>query len=312
MKTSCINPWLALVLSSCALPPLTACGQSGKDGSGGGAGDTAGAAGGSSSGAGASGTGGSPELGGAGGGSAKGSCDELSCPDLGTCSLKHEASGCTRICSFTATYSITTAADVAQLAALQCNVVEGALQIGGAKIDSLAGLESIHEITGNLEMGGSLPDLGGLKGLEKVGGTLRVDSVVNLNSFELPILKSVGAQVYFVADGALRVKSLETIRLPALERVGTGPNDELTIVQWADLTHVYMDALKSVTGILNVDYNDELLTLNGLPSLTSARGLSVLLNPKLPQCEMDAIGARIGHPCSSSSCTGNDTTATCK
>ena len=348
MKTRCLNPWLALVLSSCALPGLSACGRSEKDGSGAGGSPTsagtgagspdAGAAGRSEGAAGASAggnpaggnpaggagnggrepsggeagsrteTGGSPELGGAGGGAPIGSCDELSCPDLGTCSLVHQASGCTRLCSFTDKYSMATAAEVARLAALQCNVVEGSLQVSGPNIDSLTGLESIHEITESLEIvAGSLTDLSGLKGLEKVGLHLVFQDVGSLNSLELPILKSVGGQASFNCK-----KSLETIRLPALESVGTGTSDELSIVQCPDLTHVYMDALKSLTGILNVAYNDNLLTLNGLPSLTSARGLSVLLNPKLPQCEMDAVGVRIGHSCSSSSCKGNDTTATCK
>ena len=68
-----------------------------------------------------------------------------------------------------------------------------------------------------------------------------------------------------------------------------------------------MDALTSIEGLW-VQGNEQLLTLHGLPSLVDAGSAFYIDgNPRLPQCEVDAIVERAGafcYPCA------NDTTAT--
>lgn len=221
------------------------------------------------------------ESGGTAGGSAGepavGSCDEFSCPDLGTCSLQQEGDGCLRICAFTEEYSMMTADDVARLAALKCQIVQGSLRVSGNEIDTLDGLATIREVTGSFSV-----------------------QTNDQPQIELSALRAVGEDLLF-----LGLTSAESIQLPSLESVG----GRLTITENPSLTSVQLDSLESVTEQLVIGGNDNLLTLNELPSLENLGGFLVTANPKLPQCEVDAIAERVGVDCYP--CSGNDTAAIC-
>lgn len=277
-------------------------GQSGgADGSG--AGGTSGASGtaGTSGSSGSSGTAGTSGTGGTPGGS----CDPLSCPALGTCTVTPLAQGCERTCKLDQPYQGASDADVASLAALGCTVIDGALAFvhldasNQVFVHNLVGLESIREITGSLTIdGGKLVDLKGLDGLQTVK-TFTVQRL-DIQSIELPALKHVGQ---FTATD---LPKLTVLRLPALDTADTG----VMITTCSLLQSVELNALKSVTQELNISMNNELLKLNGLPKLKSVPTLRVLLNPKLPQCEVDAIATRLGSA-TTCTCVGNDSSATC-
>ncbi len=175
---------------------------------------------------------------------------------------------------------MTTNEDVAQLAALECEIVEGDLWVQAEEVDSLNQLDSIREIVGNFLTEESQ------------------DSGSKLASLNLPALQIVSGDLAFQA-----LSSPESLRLPALESVG----GRFSINNNGPLTSIQMDALTTV-GELLIIANSSLVTLNGLPSLTEGL-LGVRANPELPQCEVDAIADRVG---GCSSCTGNDRQAVCE
>jgi hypothetical protein len=228
-----------------------------------------------------------------------GSCDALSCPDLGTCTLEPVADGCVRKCAFDQPYAIASNADVARLAALGCTLIDGSVQVVQGDADSLVGLESVSEITGSLTIDGAkLSDLRGLDGLASVH-TLTVERL-DIQSIELPALSHVGQFT------ATLLPMLQVLSLPALETADTG----VMITACSVLPRFDLRALQTVGNELNVSLNDALLTLGGLPALTSAVSLRMVDNPMLPQCEVDAIAARLGSG-THCTCSANDTNATC-
>lgn len=239
---------------------------------------------------------------GAGGAPPAGGCDDLSCPDLGTCTLQRVGNGCIRTCAFTQTYTIQTNDDVARLAALGCTIIDGSLDAHGG-FNTLAGLETIREIKGSFHMIQShqLSDLSGFAGLETVMQDFTVEQSRGLTSAQLPALTTVGA--HFSLNTLLGV---EKINLSALKTVGGA----LDIVACSLVPSLKLDKLESVGGQFHIALNDGLTSLNGLPALGSVDGLRISNNPKLPQCEVDAVATRLGVGCSS--CTGNDTKAICK
>jgi hypothetical protein len=194
---------------------------------------------------------------------------------------------------------MTTAADVIELATLECEVIEGSLLVSGGEVDSLMGLETIREITLTLQVTGAtqLVDLEGLGGLEQVSN-LSFESDDNLSSIALPALRSTGGL------SVTSLSSAEFIELPLLQSV-TG---SVLVNGNEALTSIEMDSLESI-GTLSVGSNPNLLTLNGLPSLSEAERLFIIENPKLPQCEVDAIAERTEALCSP--CTDNDGGAMC-
>lgn len=212
-----------------------------------------------------------------GGEPAVGSCDDdFSCPDLGTCSLRRGGDGCIRICALADVYAMTTEEDVARLAELRCEIVDGSLDISGNQVGSLTGLGTISEVTGDF--------------------TIRNN---DQSPIALPPLRVVDQDLTL-----LGLSALESIDLPLLESVG----DALSITGNSSLVSIEMDSLRSGT-ILAIGLNDELVTLNGLPALQSVDIFIIGYNPKLPQCEVDMLVDRVDAICSA--CTGNDTTATC-
>jgi hypothetical protein len=181
--------------------------------------------------------------------------------------------------------------DVAQLAALKCEQVDGPL-LFWEDVTSVAGLETIRTVTGYISMNLPLDDISGLSGLETVSGFI---SLVDLAVPELdfPALKEVGGDL-----GLLSLDSAERISLPKLTTVG-GDLD----IGGTPATEIDLDALEHVQGNITISSNSNLPTLNELPSLLEAQSLEIYANEKLPQCEVDAIATRLNVTCEH--CTEN-------
>jgi hypothetical protein len=222
--------------------------------------------------------------------------------------VMRDANGCTRVCTFDTTYPLLGGDDVAKLAALRCEVIHGSLAAGGADIQTLAGLETIRVVTGDISIKSpaNLPDLSGFSGLQEVG-TLHVmyysqfDPHSILASIDLPALKSINS--FSVVSDVAATDTVHDIRLPSLETAGG-----VMITFNPTLVTVSLDALRTV-GMLNISANYKLLTLNGLPSLVSADPIQIADNVLLPQCEVSLIVARTGGACTR--CSGNDNNAVC-
>jgi hypothetical protein len=129
-----------------------------------------------------------------------------------------------------------------------------------------------------------LSSLVGLEGLRRVDGSLLLGintGLVNLRG--LDSLREVG--------GTLGITSCQTLTdLGGLENVAT------------------------IGSILSLITNAELQSLGALDNLTSASAMGVTGNPRLPQCQVDALAARLGLECGAvvgTSCGSNDDTATC-
>jgi hypothetical protein len=340
-------------------------------------------AGGSSGGGSSGGTGGFPSTGGvfsAGGqpmasiggmgGDISGICGDFSCTGLGDCFMVLVDEACLRYCSFPSTVSLTTDAGVQSLAGLQCQILDGNLYVTGSELTSLAGLESIMEIDGDLTLQrtAALPSFQGLNGLEVVTGVLSLSETVNLTSLSgLESLATLGSRLNLYSNGSLAdisaltnargdnlslsivgnsalssLVGLEGIRsaedvvvvrnpnLGSIELSGLGAvlgsitvtdqplaqtlnfsqlgsvGDTLTIAA-NGVTSVNLNQLSSAAYI-TITNNPELLTVWELPSLTTINALVLAGNPKFPQCEADAIHARIG---ACSPCQDNDPAGTC-
>jgi hypothetical protein len=292
-----------------------ATGTGGASASGGAAGGATGTGGASASGGaagGATGTGGASASGGAGSGAtgtggASGSCtDDFSCPDLGTCSLMPRGSGCVRLCSFDPLLQLTTADDVAALAALRCEVISGSLYFAG-DFATLAGLETIREVNGDIYLyhPNSLADLGGLSGLETVSGSLLLYYYANghdtLKVIELPNLESAGA---IDVIGNAKGDTVHAIRFPALQTI-----DDMALNANPTLTEIQMPALRTVTDLLTIAQDTALTSLDGFPSLTSVPRVDMSYDDHLAQCAVDAFIARVGAACFG--CSNNDASGTC-
>lgn len=226
------------------------------------------------------------------------SCDDIPCPDLGTCTAEKQPAGCLRRCSFSTTYPLASNDAAARLAALQCTVIEGSISCGGS-VDDLGGLGTIREITGGLSVlsASALNDFDGFSSLETLHDL--VIQNVNVASVRLPALKEVEGHVDLEV-----LSSLTSVELPSLATIGA----YLTVTVCPLLPELRLDKLESVGQALNVSADGALTTVHAFPALLSVGQLQFTSDPKLPQCEVDALATRLGVKCM---CSGNDTQATC-
>ena len=195
-------------------------------------------------------------------------------------------------CSFSDDYTVRSQDELDRVAATGCEVVEGTLVLRGSSIVDLSGLATIREIESLSIVLTGLADLDGL-GTLTAADTLTITNNEQLSVLELDSLKAVAGR-FEIAESA------GVIQLPSLESVG-----EFAIVSNPGLTSVQMDALKSVESFW-IQGNESLMTLHDLPSLSYLGDVvSIDGNPMLPQCEVDAILARVGATCLSCSGANN-------
>jgi len=181
--------------------------------------------------------------------------------------------------------------EVAQLAALKCEHVDGLLRFWG-DVTSVAGLETIRTVTGQVSIDLPLDDISGLSGLETVGGRISLAELA-VPEVDFPALKEVGDDLLLLSLG-----SAERISLPKLTTVA-GNLD----ISGTPATEIDLDALEHVQENVRISSNSKLPTLNELPSLLEAQSLEIYANDKLPQCEVDAIATRLNVTCEH--CTEN-------
>jgi hypothetical protein len=217
---------------------------------------------------------------------------EFSCPEAGTCYVDCDpAASCVRVCKLDS-FMFGSDARVAELSALKCEIVEGALIFFG-DVTSLAGLETIRSVSSQVSIeGAGLDDISGLSGLETVAGRLLLGDLP-VTEVEFPALEEVGDELVILSLG-----SVQRIALPQLTKVGVNVEINSTAA-----TEIDLDALEHVNGNLRISANQNLPTLHELPSLLDAVSLQVDMNPNLPQCEAEAIAARLNLMCLM--CTGN-------
>ncbi len=236
----------------------------------------------------------------AAGTTSSGSCDPIPCPELGSCTANLQGGQCARTCVFSEEYSMSSAEDVARLASFQCTVFQGSLSATGSEISDFSGLESILAINGSLriEAASELSSLDALSGLVTISEHLVLSDLPKLGAIELPALEQV--------RGSLSITSVSApqIRMEGLKSVGVS----LSINANQALTSIEMNSLQRVPKLL-VGLNSVLETLHGLPALVELQTMQMAHNPKLPQCEVDAIASRadLCDPCDQ-----NDPNGTCE
>lgn len=170
----------------------------------------------------------------------------------------------------------------------------------------LAALAGVGCITGQFQIQGNVTDLTPLADLEAVGGdmwiynTSALESLVGLSS-----LRHTGR--LFVRNNS-ELTSL--VGLESLARIDTfhlliDGNPKLVSVDGlSGLTHI--------EGQIGISDNPLLESLSGLSSIDTVGGsIGVRDNASLPQCEADALVARIGDGKVCNACTGNDGAGSC-
>jgi hypothetical protein len=226
----------------------------------------------------------------------------------------------------------------------QLRVTHGLLLEGATSLESLTGLAGLAEISGDIEVShcdalkslGALPNphisggglnitysmqlenLDGLQGIEALTGvtlasnlglrSVRLPELVEiagpllladndgLSTLELPKLKTVG-QAQLTSDDAL-----EMLELPALTEAATW-----LVAGNAVLESISLDALSSIDS-MTITGNASLRSIGSLGALMRIDSLIVAQNPRLPQCQVDAIDARL---MACSPCTDNDDRVAC-
>lgn len=294
----------------------------GADGGGASSGGLSGSTGGAPSGTGASSAGGTESTGGSsiggtdagganGGGGAQGGsggtesddCEEIACPDVGHCEIQRSGDQCVRVCTIDvdgsepSTYFARTMERVEGLGELNCQVLDGSLEIEGDAIESLTSLHALREVTGTLLVRFSpLPSLSGLEGLERVR-TLLFEGDNNVTDVSFPKLVTVEDWL-----GIYQMGGAETFHFAALESAGL-----LEMNGNAAVVEINLDSLE-VAESISIGANSSLLTVNGLPSLEEVtQNFNIVGNPHLPECEIEEVAARI--PCDI--CESNDDLAVC-
>ncbi len=143
-----------------------------------------------------------------------------------------------------------------------CNEIQGNITIAKKNIANLNGLIGVVSISGNLFFASvdSLTSLSGLDSLHSVGGGFIVDGYLLSNLQGLNNLESIG--------GNLVIRSCNNL---------------------ADLSA--LQNLTVVNGILAIDYNASLTTLNGIQNIDAnlLTGLFIHSNPNLSTCEVQSI-----------------------
>ncbi|MET0791207.1 MAG: hypothetical protein ABW061_06765 [Polyangiaceae bacterium] len=97
---------------------------------------------------------------------------------------------------------------------------------------------------------------------------------------------------------------LKELALPNLKRA-----QRLLISNNVRLVTLALPQLETVAKDFSVTINDELTSIGGLDRLVSVGTMQIAENPKLAQCFVDALGARLG--ACQSRCGSNDEAATC-
>jgi hypothetical protein len=215
-----------------------------------------------------------------------------------------------------------------------CTEITGDLRIEGNGLADLDGVALIERIGGELSI--TRTDALTSVALPKLTmvGMLTVEANDALSSLSLPALTKMGS--FVVASN----KALTSLSLPKLTTAADGIGNMMTsgIMDNAALAHLDLPRLTTVGSRLMISYNLELTSLAGLSTLTTIGGdlyvvgnaglttlglpvlsdlrgnLAITDNTALPQCQAEALLARLAANGWEGAATirGNDTTATCQ
>ncbi len=210
-------------------------------------------------------------------------------------------------------FFLETEAQLSSLAARNCTVLTGSLYVWDSQLQTLAGLETIREIQGDVYVlgGPNLISLRGLDGLTTIGGSLVLganSTLTRLGSQEdqegLHRLTSIAGHLDISQVALGNLQGLEQLAdiggraqiaqnpnlvsldgLSALVSVGGGFESRVWgMAIGANPALLDLSGLESLTSIherLDVHDNDQLTSLAGLNRLSSVPTISVFNNPEL-------------------------------
>jgi hypothetical protein len=165
--------------------------------------------------------------------------------------------------------------------------INGGVDISYTSLTDLSGLDSLHYITGELQLGwwegGYNPELvnfNGLGNLESIGGTFMVMYNPSLQSFQgLESLHSVGE---FIANGNDILSSFEGLN--ALDTV----NGPFQISGNPVESLAPFENVRYIKGELDITDSPLLTSLTGLDNATISR-LIIRSNPMLSECDIKSV-----------------------
>jgi hypothetical protein len=169
---------------------------------------------------------------------------------------------------------------------------------GNAALTSLEGLPRVRSLEWLSVVATSVTSLAVFSALEQ-SGAIVIERNPDLVTLGLDVLEEVGTMAVS-ENGALERVGLRALRTS--EYLGVNGN--------AVLSDLDLSALETVSRQLTINGNPVLATLGDLSTLKSVELIEISYNAALPQCEVDALDARL-QACGDGLCEGNDTTATC-
>lgn len=194
-----------------------------------------------------------------------------------------DAEQCLRRCQFAEPLVLDSADAVAALAQQECVIVEGSLQVTGAEIDDLAGLENIRKVTGAVQVmqTSKLENLRGLAGLEITGLNLISNTGLS-NVSGLDALRIVRGGL--LLSGNSLIQDLSELEGVVFERgsLTFSGNEGL-------LTLDGLDGVAAVDDVL-IAGNPKLTTVNSLQRLAESKNLTITQNEVLDSVVFPALG----------------------
>ena len=169
-----------------------------------------------------------------------------------------------------ASYQLTTQADVSALGAANCDTVTGNLVIGSStNIATIDPLVNVAKVGGDLIIRGnsSLINIDGLLNITEVTGRVLIDSNSLLTGLDgLGSLVSAGSLELYSNPSLFEINGLSN-----LSAVG----GDLVIKQNAALTNVHgLSSITNIQGDLTIEDNDGLVNLDGLSNVVQIVGNS--------------------------------------
>jgi hypothetical protein len=243
------------------------------------------------SGGGGNGSGGSGRSGGSGGTTTDGTggtggtpteCRD-DCPEGTECFIDVDPLRCFEICETTTPHvTLETAADVAALAALECEVITGDLTVSGTEITSLSGLDNLHIVLGQLVVGGSvLPNLDGLDGLLYINAGLNASANTDLVSISaLSNVKFGEGSISFHGNDVLQ--SLDGLQgAKRIAGLALTSNPRLADITALSPERIIGNILFSASGAVPKVEFAELHTVEGSIQFTGEASLTAIAMPAL-------------------------------
>jgi hypothetical protein len=168
--------------------------------------------------------------------------------------------------------------------------VPGDLSICGTQLTNLDGLDQLNTVGGWVWISANdqLADADGLGNLGVIGGQLKLGHLYIGGSVDAdgnPLLADLGGLAALTYASSIFVYGPHGFTdLAGLEGVFQVENLDVQYTPVTSLTG--LDGLETITATLSIRNNDDLATLDGLASVTTAPSVGVVDNAALPYCEV--------------------------